>query len=136
MSCMLGYRVRWRSFFAILEHFFPFYPENKILEKKKKTPRGITILKMNTINDNHIMHGSSNKESNRDNFLSFWTIFGPFNTLTTKNIKILKTWKHWIYYFTSVHHKWQPDDVWFLRYGEQWAEFFVILDNFFPLLTP
>ena len=29
-----------------------------------------------------------------------------------------------------MYHKWQSYDVWFLRYGEQWTEFFVILDYF------
>ena len=83
------------NFLQFWNIFSPFTPpatqKIKFLKKKKKTPRGITILKMNTVNDNHIMHVSWNKESNRCNFLSFWTIYGPFNTLTTKNIKILKT---------------------------------------------
>ena len=40
----------------------PFYPtnnpENKISEKLKKSPGDIIILKMCTINENHIMYGS------------------------------------------------------------------------------
>ena len=31
-----------------------------------------------------------------------------------------------------MHHKWQSYDVWFLRYGAQQTEFFVILDHFLP----
>ena len=32
-------------------------------------------------------------ELNRQNFLSFWTIFWPFTPSTTQKIKILKKWK-------------------------------------------
>ena len=63
----------------------------------------------------------------------------PFNpqpppSLTTQKINILKKWKKaWRYYhFTHVYQKWQLYDVWFLRYQVQQAEFFVILDYFFP----
>ena len=38
-----------------------------------------------------------------------------------------------------MYHKWQSYDVWFLRYGVQQTEFFVILDHFlpfYPLTTP
>ena len=34
-----------------------------------------------------------------------------------------------------MYHKWQSYDVWFLRYGVQRTQFFVILDCFFPLTT-
>ena len=42
------------------------------------------------------------------------------------------TW--WYYHFTNVYHKLQSYDVWFLRYGMQQTEIFVILDHFFALL--
>ena len=29
-----------------------------------------------------------------------------------------------------MHHKWQSYNVWFLRYGVWWTQFFVILDRF------
>ena len=60
---------------VILGHFFPFYP--------LKTPK-IKILKMKKFAGDiiiyHMMHGSSNMECNRQNFLSLslWTIFCPF----------------------------------------------------------
>ena len=68
-------------------------------------------------------------------FLSFWTIFCPFITLTTQNIKILKKLqKTWIYYhLTHVYHKLQSYDVWFLRYRVWWTEFFVVLDKSLPI---
>ena len=54
-------------------------------------------------------------------FLSFWNVFCRFTPLTTQKIKILKNLKNvWRYYhFTQVYHKWEPYDVWFLRY-EAW----------------
>ena len=48
---------------------------------------------MCTINDNHITYGSRDMERNRQNFLSFWTIFCPFTSLTTEEIKILNKMK-------------------------------------------
>ena len=35
-----------------------------------------------------------------------------------------------------MYHKWQSYYVRFLRYGVQWAEFFVILDRFLPFYPP
>ena len=52
----------------------------------KKTLEGIIILQMFTINDNHMIHGFSDMESKRQNFLSFWTVFSPF-TSTPNNPK-------------------------------------------------
>ena len=80
------------QFFALLP---PNNPKNQNFEKMKKIPRDIIILHMCTINDNHMMHGSWDIESDGQIFLSFWTIFCPFNALTTlKNqisFKIKKT---------------------------------------------
>ena len=59
--------------------------------KKMKTATGDTIiLHMCTINDNHMVYGFWDMERDWHNFLWFWTIFWPFNTLTTKKIKVLK----------------------------------------------
>ena len=65
----------------------------KILKNWKKTPGDIIILHMCTINDNHLIYGSWYMEHDKDNFLSFWTIFCPFIPLKTWKIKILKKWK-------------------------------------------
>ena len=35
-----------------------------------------------------------------------------------------------------MYHKWQSHDVWLLRYGAWWTEFFVILDCFLPYYPP
>ena len=70
-------------FFVILDHFLPFYSpnlKNQNFGKLKKTPVHIIILHMCTIiiNDNHMMHSSWDMKHDRQNFLSFWTVFLPF----------------------------------------------------------
>ena len=94
----LRYGVQWTEFFVILDHFLPFYPpnnpKNQNFEKMKKPPGDIIILHRCTINDNHMMYGSSGTKRDGQNFLSFWTIFCPFTpSLTTWKTKILKKWK-------------------------------------------
>ena len=85
-----------RNFF-ILYHFLTFYPLNNLknqnFDKMKKTPGDIIILHTCTINDNHMMYGSWDMKCEEHNFLSFWTIFCPFTSLTTLQIKILKKCK-------------------------------------------
>ena len=56
-------------------------------------PRDIIILHICTINDNHMMHGSWDMEHDKQNFLSFWTIFCPFTPYATWKSKIMKKWK-------------------------------------------
>ena len=59
----MKYKVQQTEFFAILGNFFAFHtpdnPENQNFEKLKKTPGDIIILHVCTINDNHMMYGSS-----------------------------------------------------------------------------
>ena len=35
-----------------------------------------------------------------------------------------------------MYHNWQSYNVWFLRYGAWWTEFFVILDQFLSFYSP
>ena len=120
----------------------PNNPKKQNLKKwKKKQPGDIIILHMCTINDNHMMYGSWVIQHDRHIFLSFWTVFFLFTPLTTKKSKILKKWKKHleILSFYKVYHKWQSYDVWFMRYGAWWIEFFVILDwflHFYPCKNP
>ena len=90
----LRYGVRQTEFFVIMDCFLPFHspmdPENQNFEKMKKTIEDIIILQMFNINDSHMIYGFSDMECNRQNFLSFWTVFCPY---TTRKIKILKNWK-------------------------------------------
>ena len=84
-----------QNFLSFWTSFSPFTTlttwKVKILKKWKKNPGDIIILQKCTINDNHMMYGSW--DINRQNFLSFWTIFCPFISLTTQKIKILKKMK-------------------------------------------
>ena len=77
--------------------FLPFYlpnnSKNQNFEKLKKIPGDIIILHMWTKNDNQRKYGSWDIEHDRQNFLSFWTIFCLFTPLTTQKIKILKKLK-------------------------------------------
>ena len=66
-------------------------------------------------------------------FLPFYPAMDPENQNFEK-MKKKKTPED-IYHFTNVYHKWQSYDVWFLRYGVQWTEFFVILDYFLSCVT-
>ena len=90
-------RQTFLSFWTI---FCPFTPlttkQIKILKKNvKKKPGDIIILHKCTINNNHMMYGSWDMKRDRQNLLSFLTVFCPFTSppLTTKKIKILKNWK-------------------------------------------
>ena len=119
-----------RPFFAL---FPPNYLKNKNFEKLKKMTRDIIILQMCTTNDNHIIYGSWDMECSRQNFLSFWTIFCPFPSLTKQKIKILIKWKKKsgeiiVLYMCTIN-------VCFLRYRAQQTEFFVIWTIFCPF-TP
>ena len=128
--------------FAILDHFLHFYPpndpENQNFEKLKKKTGDIIILHMCTINGNHMMFHSWDMEPDRQNFLSFWTIFCSYPTSNPKNQYFEKMKKNiWRYYHvTQLYHKWQSYAVWFLRYGAWQTEFFVILDLFLPFYPP
>ena len=81
--------------FGLLFTLSPLTAQNiKILKKwKKKTPGDIINLHTCTKNYNHMMYGSWDMKHDRQNFLSFWTVFCHFTPLTTQKIKILKNWK-------------------------------------------
>ena len=68
----------------------PFYPpmdpENENFEKMKKYPEDIISLHMCTIDKNQMTYDSWNIDWDRQNFLSFWTIFCPF----VQRMKIFK----------------------------------------------
>ena len=85
------------EFLIILDHLLPFYPlitqKTKILKKWKKTGWRYYHLHMCTTNDNHMMYSSWDIKCDGQKLLSFWTVFCPFTSLTTQNIKILKKFK-------------------------------------------
>ena len=108
--------------------------KNQNFEKLKKPPGDIIILRMCTINDNHMIFGSWDIKCDRQIFLSFWTIFCSKNQNFEKMKKV--SWRY--YHFTYVYHKWQSYNVWFLRY-EVWQtdflSFWMIFCSFTPLTT-
>ena len=113
-----------QNFLSIWTVFCPFTPpdnpKNKNFEKMNKRRGDIIILHMCSIDENHRMYGPWYMEPDRQNFLSFWTVFCPFTILTTAKIKILKNWKKntWRYYhFTQVYQKSWSYATLFLRYN-------------------
>ena len=92
----LKYGAQRTDFFVILDHLLLFYPPNNLqsqnFQKIKKASRATTILQVCTINGNHMMYASWDLVGERRNFLRLWTVFCPFNSLTTQKIKILKKW--------------------------------------------
>ena len=71
----------------------PDNPENQQFDKLKIVPGDIIILRMYTINDNHVIGDSCDMECDGHIFLSSWTIFCLFTPLATQKIKISKKWK-------------------------------------------
>ena len=91
-----------------------------------------------------MIYGYWNRRCDRQNFFAILVHFLPFHPLTTWKIKTF--WKiekkQQLEYhenknhFTHVHLKWQPYDAWFLRYGSQRTECFIILDHYLPFYPP
>ena len=106
-------------FGQFLALFPPMDPEVKILKKWKKHLKILSFYKMFTINDSHMIHGFSNMECNRQNFLSLWTVFCPFSPWQPEKSKFLRTEKKpWRYHqFTQGYWKSWSYPILFLRYG-------------------
>ena len=73
-------RLNFLSFWVIFCPFSSLTTWKFKIFKLKKT-LGDIILHICTINDSHMMYGSSDIERDRQNFLSFWTVFCPFTSL-------------------------------------------------------
>ena len=90
---LLRYGAWQTKFFVLLDNILHFYPlktlKIRILKKTKERP-GDIILHMSAIIDNHVMYGSWDMKRDRQNFLSFWTVFCPFTPLKLWKMKILK----------------------------------------------
>ena len=120
-------------------HFLPFQsPDNPEYQNFK--------IEKNTWRYYHFTHLHHKWQSydawflryvTQQNFLSFWTVFCPFTPPWTQKSKFWKNEEKKktpedIIVLQNVYHKWQPYDVWFLRYGMQKTGFLVILDCFLP----
>ena len=130
----LKFKVQQTEIFVIFGPFFALSAplttwKSKILTLKK-TLQDIIISHICTINDNHMMFGSWDMECSRQIFLSFWTVVWPFTPYVPRKLKFLKNEKKTTRYYRKIL-------LFFLIYGVQQTEFFVILDRFFPFnLSP
>ena len=86
------------EFFVILGYFLPFYPTNnpekQNFDKRKKTPAGIIILNMSSINKNHMIYDSWGMKCTRQNFfviLGYFLPFYPPNSPKKENLQ--QKWK-------------------------------------------
>ena len=114
-------------------------PENQNFEKVNKVPGYIIILHKCTVNDNHMMYiWFLRYWVWQPWFLSFWTVFCPFNPLTTQKINILKNWKKLVEtlsFYTCVP---QMTIIWCMDPGivTMTKRFFCHFGLFFALLPP
>ena len=119
-------------------HLLPIYPtiepKKQNLEKMKKIPGDIIILRLCKTNDDHMTHGSWDTERDRQ-FFFILDHFCPVTPVTTQKIKILNNEKNARrYHFTQVYQKWQSYDVWFLT-DRIFLSFWAIFCPFTPLKT-
>ena len=114
-------------FFVILDHFTLYWPRKSKFWKNEKKPWRYCHF-------TNVYHKWQSYD--RQNFLSFWTIFLTFyppNNPKNQNIE-KNVWRY--HHFTHVYHIWQSYNVWLLRYGVWRTEFFVILDHFLHFYPP
>ena len=138
--CLLRYGVRqtifcyFRPVFALLPHYWP--QKLKFGKNVKNTWRYYPFT--------HVYHKSRSYDvwflRYKVQRTEFFVILGHFYPLTLLTTQKIKTWKNeknsWRYYhFKHEYHKWKSYDVWFLRYGAQQTNFFLILDHFLPFYT-
>ena len=133
------------NFLLFWTKFCPFTPltiwKIKILWKWKNTPGDITILHMCTINDNHIMYGSSEMECDRHNFLSFSTIvchFNPTNNQENQNFEKMKKTPGDIItlQMRTINDNYMMYGSWYKEYkGQKFLSFWIIFWSFTPLTT-
>ena len=129
------------SFWTIFCNFTPLKTwKIKILKKWEKIPGNI-ILHMCTINDNHMMYGSWGMKQDGQNVLSFWTVFCPFNPLTTRKIKILKKWEKTqeniiILHMCTINDNHIMYGSWDMKQdGQNFLSFWTVFCPFTPLTT-
>ena len=114
-------------------------PENQNFGKMNNTPEDIIILQMRTINDSHMMYGSWGIKCNKQNFLSFWTIFCPVTHLKIWKIKILKNWNVFsgdniiILHMSTINENHMMYNSWDMKRDRQ---NFLSFWTFFCLFTP
>ena len=126
-----------KTFWATFCLFSPLTTRKIKILKLKKTLEHIIILHICTINENHdvwfLSYGAPQTEffCHSGLFLALLSPYGPRKSKFWKNEQ-----NTWYYHFTNVYHKWKSYDLWFLRYGVQQIEFFVIFNCFWPFTPP
>ena len=101
----------------------------------------IIILHMCTKNHNYMMYSSWDTEWYRQKNLSFWAIFCPFTSLTTKKIKILKKMKILpgdiiILHMCTMNDNHMMYSFWDIKCnGQYFLSFWTIFCTFIPLTT-
>ena len=124
----------WTSFcpFTLLRTW-----KSKFCKNEKKHLKILSFYKcVYTINDGYMMYGSWAMECNRQNFLSFRTIFCTFTSLTARKIKILKKWKlpgDIILHRCNINYNHMMYGSWDTECNRQ---FFVILDHLLHFYSP
>ena len=116
---------RNRYFLSFWTIFCPFTVtltiwEKQSFERLEKTPGGISILHMCTINGNHMMYVSWRYGVWQTEFFVILDGFLPFyppNNKDYQNFEKTRRKKNTrrYYHFKHVYHKWQPYYVWFPR---------------------
>ena len=131
-------RQRYLSFWDVFCLFSPLKMRKIKISKLKKIPGYIIILRICTINDNHMMYGSWDMEHDRKNFLLFWTVFCPFISLGSQKNNILKKLKQtWRYYdFTNINNSHIMYGYWDMEHERQnFLSFWTIFYPFTSLQT-
>ena len=114
-------------------------PKINIFKKWKKTLKILSFYTC-TINEDHMIYGSSKIRRDRQ-FFVILGLFCPFAPLTTPNLKnqILKNWKKHLKILSFYTCAPESHDLWLPGYVVRRTRFVVILDHFlhfYPLTTP
>ena len=124
---------RFRPFFALLLHYW--HQKLKFGKNVRNTCRYYFFTHMHHKSRSYDVWFLRYKVKKANSFviMRYFLLFDPANNRKNQNFeKIKKTlWKY--YHFTLVYHKWQPYNVWLLRYQIRQSIFchFVLL---FPLV--
>ena len=123
-----------QKFLTLWAIFLPFQRLDKLENKNfniKKTPWDIIILHIYSINGKQCTVPEI--WSATDIIFCYSRPFLPFYlSVDPKNQNFLKYRRKHLKILSFYNHKWQSCDVWFLRYGVQQTNVFVILDHFLP----
>ena len=125
----------FRSFFALLSHYWP----GKLkFGKMLKKSADIILLRMCTINQGHMMYGSWDIKCKGQSFFAILGhLFCPLTLLATEKIKILKILKNaWRYYCFTVCTTNDNHELWHLIYQAEYISTDRIFLSFWAIFCP